>query len=69
MVGFITNAKDNINIPIDYCSMDLNDYDKRDPPDEYNFDFIASKWNNIYKYFVCIELEINISIVYICIVN
>lgn len=39
----MTNAKDNINTPIDSCSIDLNQFDEQNPTDDYKFDFVASK--------------------------
>lgn len=43
VIGFVTNEKDKINIPIDSCSIDLNEFNKEHPPESYNFDFVASE--------------------------
>lgn len=43
VIGFVTNEKDKLNVPIDSCSIDLNEYNKEDPPESYNFDFVASE--------------------------
>lgn len=39
----MTIAKDNVNLPIDSCSINLSKFNKHDPPANYEFDFIASK--------------------------
>lgn len=50
VVGFVTIAKDNINIPIDSCSIDLKAFEKQNPPNCYEFDFVASKWSWKFKF-------------------
>lgn len=46
----MTRSNDNANIPIDSCSIDLNEYNKYDPPGNYEFDFIASELNNSFAF-------------------
>lgn len=43
VTGFVTIAKDNINIPIDSCSIDLRAFEKQNPLGSYEFDFVASE--------------------------
>ncbi|XP_031628464.1 uncharacterized protein LOC116344172 [Contarinia nasturtii] len=47
VIGFVTKANDNVNIPIDNCSFDLNEYQRYNPPENYEFDFIAN--NDSYR--------------------
>lgn len=42
VIGFVTNAKDNVNVPIDNCSIELNEFGSQ-PPDHYQFDFNTRK--------------------------
>lgn len=52
----MTRSDDNaINIPIDSCSIDLNEYNKSDPPMNYDFDFIASELENSFVFIDVVE--------------
>lgn len=47
VTGFVTIAKDNVNIPIDSCSIELKEFEKLSPPDSHEFDFVASKCGSV----------------------
>lgn len=44
LIGFVTTSKDKVNLPIDSCSIDLNEFNVHHPPDTYEFDFITGAW-------------------------
>lgn len=57
----MTNKNDSTNIPIDSCSIDLSGINKQNPPDNYEFDIIASRFFlrqmiNTYVFFNIIQV-------------
>lgn len=60
VIGFVTSAKDNTNIPIDSCSINLKEYNKNDPPTNYMFDFVASELAEIVHDFIDVYIYVRL---------